>query len=78
MAVALKKKIVAIFGPVDEKIYGPYPPSPRYAVVTSSDPCRPCYKNFRHTKCGSVDCLAHIQPADVIKAIDKVMEGLAR
>lgn len=73
MAVALKKKLVGVYGPVDVRVYGPYPPNSRYETVTSNDPCRPCYKNFRHRKCGSVDCLAHITPEMVMRAVDRVV-----
>lgn len=73
MAVALKKKIVAIFGPVDEKVYGPYPQAGRYITVTSNVRCRPCYKNFKYGKCDTLDCLKNIKPADVINAVEKLM-----
>lgn len=51
MAVALNINTVSIFGPVDEKVYGPYPPSSKHIVVTSDSSCRPCYSNFRMAPC---------------------------
>ena len=51
MAVALGIKTVAVFGPVDEKVYGPYPESRDHAVLTVAAECRPCYNNFRLPVC---------------------------
>ena len=47
MAAALGVRTVALFGPVDEKTYGPYPLDANHIVVTRQIPCRPCYRNFR-------------------------------
>lgn len=77
MSVALKKKVVAIFGPVDEKIYGPYPPDGSHVAITSSKPCRPCYRSFRYMKCGTFDCLKDIKTDDVITAVDELLAGKA-
>jgi lipopolysaccharide heptosyltransferase II len=51
MAVALGVSTVSIFGPVDERVYGPYPPSEKHIVVKTDLPCRPCYENFRFKGC---------------------------
>jgi len=73
MSVALKKKTVSIFGPVDEKVYGPYPSSDRFITISSGEPCRPCYKNFKYVKCEELNCLKHIGPDKVIAAVDMLM-----
>lgn len=75
MAVALKRKTIAIFGPVDENVYGPYPKSERYIAISSNVRCRPCYKKFKYTRCDALDCLKNIKPADAIKAAD-ILVGL--
>jgi lipopolysaccharide heptosyltransferase II len=53
-------KTVSIFGPVDEKVYGPYPPGENNVVITSDVGCRPCYKRFKLPKCSSRKCLEDI------------------
>ena len=73
MAVALKKKTVAIFGPVDENVYGPYPKNERYITISSNELCRPCYKNFKYDKCDELNCLKNVKPSDVIKAAEKLI-----
>jgi lipopolysaccharide heptosyltransferase II len=70
MAVALGVKTVSIFGPVDELVYGPYPPSDRDIVVSNQDvTCRPCYKNFRFTGCiSNRRCIEDISTEEVYSA----------
>jgi len=73
MAVALKRKTVSIFGPVNPHIYGPYPPSSLHVTVTSNDACRPCYVNFKHNKCETLDCLKNIKPNKVLEAVEALI-----
>lgn len=73
MAIALKKKTISIFGPVDENVYGPYPPSQRYIIIKSNEPCRPCYKSFKYIKCETLNCLKNIKTGDVIKAVEALI-----
>jgi len=73
MAVALKKKTVSIFGPVDPVVYGPYPLNERHIVITSDDACRPCYKSFKHNECKELNCLKNINVEKVIKAAEMLM-----
>jgi heptosyltransferase-2 len=77
MSVALRKNVVAIFGPVDEKIYGPYPKNARHVAITGHVPCRPCYRNFKYSKCATFDCLKNIRPKDVITAVDDLLKEKA-
>ena len=72
MAVAVGCQTVAIFGPVDERVYGPYPRG-RHRVVTQDIPCRPCYRNFRRAACDHFRC---IQTIGVDAVLAKVREAL--
>ena len=72
MAVALGVSTVSIFGPVDEKVYGPYPQNEKHIVVKKDMFCRPCYKNFRFNGCSNnKKCLRCI-------SVDEVYEGAKR
>lgn len=68
MASALGLKTVSIFGPVDEKVYGPYPFSNEHIVIKNDVRCRPCYKNFRYSLCNNRICLDSIEPLAVLEA----------
>ncbi|MBU2258767.1 MAG: glycosyltransferase family 9 protein, partial [Candidatus Omnitrophica bacterium] len=70
MANALGLKTVSIFGPVDDKVYGPYPRGAKHLVVKNDIYCRPCYKNFRYPECNNNHkCLEDI-------TVDEVYEGV--
>jgi heptosyltransferase-2 len=69
MAISQGVKTVSIFGPVDERVYGPYPPSEKHKVLTASVDCRPCYRNFKFKKCHKQKCLLEINPEEVFRAI---------
>ncbi len=74
MAVATGRKTVSIFGPVDEKIYGPYPFDSNHAVVSRKDiSCRPCYKKFKYKVCDKRPCLSGIPPRDILSAADALL-----
>jgi lipopolysaccharide heptosyltransferase II len=57
IAVALGVKTVSTFGPVDEKVYGPFPVTTKHKVVTNDKAdCRPCYKRFKLPDCSEEYC----------------------
>lgn len=78
IAVSQDVKTVSVFGPVDPAVYGPYPPGEsRHRVVSHLElPCRPCYHRFRLPPCPyERACLTHVDPADVITAVDLLLAG---
>lgn len=62
-------RTISIFGPVDEKVYGPYPKNERNRVITSGLECRPCYKKFKLPECEHKKCLEDI-------SVDEVLDSL--
>jgi len=73
MAVALGVKTVAIFGPADDKVYGPYPPSANNIVIKKDLACRPCYKNFRLPACEfDKECVKSISVDEVFAAVRRL------
>jgi len=75
IAVGLGVKTVSLFGPVDDAVYGPYPPSGMHIVMKSRVPCRPCYRNFRLSReCRQEsDCLQEIGVEDVFRHVMKLL-----
>jgi heptosyltransferase-2 len=71
-------KTISIFGPVDDRVYGPYPPSDKHKVIKAEGiECRPCYKNFKHKMCDTHDCLKKIKPDEVLNLAEDSL-GLLR
>jgi ADP-heptose:LPS heptosyltransferase len=79
IAASMGVKTVSIFGPVDDKVYGPYPPDKRHRVVTASDvECRPCYRRFKVPEChNDSKCLRNIHVDEVKKACEDLL-GIKR
>jgi len=75
MAVALGKKTVSFFGPVDSKVYGPYPPDEtRHIVLRKNLECSPCYVKFRLLGCKkNKECLETIDVALALDAVTKLL-----
>ncbi len=75
LAVAQGTSTVSIFGPVDEKVYGPYPPGENHVVITQAVPCRPCYVNFRFKGCAhNRRCIKDITVEEVYLAAKNLIE----
>ena len=72
VAVAAGAKTVSIFGPVDEKVYGPYPQE-NHVVITNGIACRPCYSRFRRAECGHVSCLTKLDVDEVAERIGQIL-----
>lgn len=74
MAVASDIKTVSIFGPVDDKVYGPYPPGGDHAVMKKDLPCRPCYRDFRFSGCSNDrKCLEDISVDEVYESVKRAI-----
>jgi heptosyltransferase I len=59
---------VAIFGPKDPVVYGPY--NSKSIIVSKELPCSPC----RNRTCSDPECITTISPEEVFQAVNKVME----
>ncbi len=73
LAHALHTPLISLYGPVDPRVYGPYPASPRaLSVVKENLPCQPCYFRFRYNSlCPDRECLTALQPQEVIDFLDR-------
>jgi ADP-heptose:LPS heptosyltransferase len=71
IARALEVPCISIFGPVDQRIYGPYPPEKSYLAIGREDlACRPCYQSFRYNSdCAHRECLTELSPEEVFTKI---------
>ena len=68
IAVSQDTPTISIFGPTDENVYGPYPPSKRHVIMKSNADCRPCYKRFRLPECSTIKCMGDISVETVFNA----------
>ncbi|MFH1191046.1 MAG: glycosyltransferase family 9 protein, partial [Candidatus Omnitrophota bacterium] len=76
MAVALGVKSVSVFGPVNEKVYGPFPLSSGHVVLKWDMVCRPCYKHFRLPVCDQdKQCLKQVSVEAVLDAAVRLLSN---
>jgi heptosyltransferase II len=69
LASYLNVPVAAIFGPTDEKKYGPW--SKKSIVIKKDIFCRPCLK--AQCRFGNLKCLTCIQPEDVFKQVELML-----
>ncbi len=69
VAVSQGTPTISIFGPVDDKVYGPYPESKKNYIVKKDLSCRPCYQNFKFNPCSNRRCLNAISVDDVLEKV---------
>ncbi len=73
MASALQRPVVALFGPSSEQEWGPWN-NPRAVVISAGFTCRPCGLDG----CGGSkvsDCLVRLPPAQVLEALERLLEN---
>lgn len=70
VAAAAGAATVGIFGPVDEAVYGAWPPQGQ-ATAAAKIACRPCYRNFRMTDCRHISCLQVLSVEDVYQKVHR-------
>jgi lipopolysaccharide heptosyltransferase II len=72
IAAAVGARTVSIFGPVDERIYGPYPKG-NHIVIKKDIACRPCYRQFRRASCDHISCLNQLSVEEVFGKIKEIL-----
>ncbi|MEI8345578.1 MAG: glycosyltransferase family 9 protein [Candidatus Omnitrophota bacterium] len=74
LANALGVPTLSLFGPVDEKVYGPYGTLTPHGVLTQKVGCRPCYRRFRFPPCRfEKRCLTELLPERVWTELKKLL-----
>ena len=75
LAVSQRVPTVAVFGPVDPTVYGPYPSDTPHRTIFRDDlPCRPCYHRFRLPPCPYERvCLTGVSADDVVAACEELL-----
>ncbi len=73
LAHALQTPVIALYGPVDPGVYGPYPASRSALAVVKKDlACRPCYARFRYnSSCEHRECLQNLSPREVLNEVEQ-------
>lgn len=71
VAITQKVPIVALYGPSNPKLYGPY--TDLATVVTAQPPCPDCGLQMKHT-CPSLRCMKELTVEQVLRAAERWLE----
>ncbi|HEX6510681.1 MAG TPA: glycosyltransferase family 9 protein [Chloroflexota bacterium] len=76
LAAAVGTPVVAVFGPSNDRAWGPYPPS-EHRVVRATLPCSPCFYRGKSLGtpqgCATRDCLRLVTPDMVVAAAEELL-----
>ncbi len=70
VAISQKVPIVAMYGPSNPKLYGPY--TKDAIIVTAEPPCKGCASGMKH-KCDDMQCMRNLTVEQVLAACDKYL-----
>ena len=70
VAVAVGTRTVSIFGPVDDRVYGPYPQN-HHIVIKKDLACQPCYRRFKLADCRHHNCLNSLSVNEVFARLEQ-------
>lgn len=73
LAVAVGTSVIAVFGPTDERVYGPY--SDDAVAISSQVSCRPCFVKGVARPCTSFECVMSIPVDQVWKEVEAKLDA---
>ena len=71
VAISQKVPIVAMYGPSNPKLYGPY--TKDAVIVTAQPPCQGCADGMKHS-CDDLQCMSRMTVGQVVAAAEKMLE----
>ena len=71
VAISQKVPIVAMYGPSNPKLYGPY--TKDAVIVTAQPPCQGCADGMKHS-CDDLQCMSRMTVEQVVAAAEKMLE----
>ena len=71
VAISQKVPIVAMYGPSNPKLYGPY--TKEALIVTAQPPCQGCADGMKHS-CDDLQCMSRMTVEQVVTAAEKMLE----
>lgn len=70
VAISQKVPVVAMYGPSNPKLYGPY--TKDAVIVTAQPPCQGCADGMKHS-CDDLQCMNRMTVEQVVKAADTML-----
>lgn len=74
LATALGTPVIALFGPGNPKLTGPYSKTLPKQVLVSGVDCQPCVNTAGQKRCQFNRCMAELEPGQVFDACRRILE----
>lgn len=75
LAMALKTPVIALFGPTNPVLTGPYSKKVPHRVLVSGIDCQPCVNTVNQKKCTLNRCMLELEPEQVFAAYQQLTES---
>lgn len=75
LAMALKTPVIALFGPTNPVLTGPYSREAPGKVLVSGVDCHPCVGTPEQKKCTFNRCMADLEPGQVFQAYQNLLQN---
>lgn len=75
LAMALATPVLALFGPTNPVLTGPYSKKVPHNVLVSGVDCQPCVKTPLQKKCSFNRCMSELAPGQVFDACQELLQG---
>lgn len=73
LAAALRTPVIALFGPSNPSLTGPYSKTVSHRVLLSGVDCQPCVNTAQQRKCAVNRCMSGLKPGQVRLAVQQVV-----
>jgi ADP-heptose:LPS heptosyltransferase len=75
LAIALASPVLALFGPTDPRLTGPYSKIVPHSVLVSGVDCQPCFKTPEQKSCSFNRCMSELSPERVFEACQQIRKS---
>ena len=75
LAMALGTPVIALFGPSNPELTGPYSKKVPHRVLVSGVDCQPCIKTPAQKQCSFNRCMSELEPEQVFETCQKLLNN---
>ena len=73
LSMALGTPTIALFGPTNPALTGPYPRKVPCSVLSSGIDCQPCFRTPEQKRCTVNRCMQELEPDVVYDAVEQMI-----
>jgi len=74
-ASAVQTPVLALFGPTNPELTGPYSNKLPHSMLISGVDCQPCFKTPEQKRCGFNRCMSELMPERVFETCQQILKS---